>query len=162
VSVNITDQLFDRVAKSRPVPKGGAAPALQVAIVACMDARIDPVEIFGLESGDAHVIRNAGGIVTDDVVRSLAVSQHRLGTRAIMVIQHDDCGMQKVTETEFTAQMEGHAGVTPTWSVGAFEDVEQSVRRSVARLRDCSYLAAREEVRGFVFDVRNGELREVV
>jgi carbonic anhydrase len=159
--VNVTDQLVQRVAQNRPVPKGGASPALHVAIVACMDARIDPVEIFGFESGDAHVIRNAGGIVTDDVVRSLAVSQHRLGTRAIMVIQHDDCGMQKVTENEFTAQMEEHAGVTPTWPVGAFEDVEESVRRSLARLRDCSFLAARDDVRGFVFDVRNGELCEV-
>jgi carbonic anhydrase len=159
--VTITDQLVARVAENRPVPQGGASPRLKVAVVACMDARIDPVEIFGFQSGDAHVIRNAGGIVTDDVVRSLSVSQHRLGTEAIMVIQHDDCGMQKVTEREFTAQMEQHAGVTPTWSVGAFEDVEESVRRSLARLRDCSYLAARNEIRGFVFDVRNGELREV-
>jgi carbonic anhydrase len=159
--VNVTDQLVARVAKNRPVPKGGAAPALEVTVITCMDSRIDPVEIFGFESGDAHVLRNAGGIVTDDVVRSLAVSQHRLGTRAIMVIQHDDCGMQKVTENEFTQQMEEFAGVTPTWFVGAFEDVEQSVRRSVARLRDCSFLANRDDIRGFVFDVRNGELREV-
>ncbi len=157
----ITDDLVERVHRSRPVPTGAAAPRLGVAVVTCMDARIDPVEIFELTSGDAHVMRNAGGIVTDDVVRSLAVSQHRLGTRAILVIQHDDCGMQKVTEQEFTAQMEDHAGVTPMWPVGAFEDVEESVRRSVARLRDCSFLAARDEIRGFVFDVRNGEIREV-
>lgn len=159
--MKITDELVAHVAQHRPVPKGGAAPRLKVCVITCMDARIDPVELFGFQSGDAHVIRNAGGLVTDDMIRSLSVSQHSLGTRAVMVVQQDECGMQKVTEGEFAAKIEEHAGVTPTWAVGAFEDVEESVRRSVARLRNCPYLVARDEIRGFVFDVRNGELREV-
>jgi carbonic anhydrase len=161
MTMTITDELVERVASSRPVPQGSAFPRLEVAVLTCMDARIHPTEIFGFRDGDAHIIRNGGGIVTDDVIRTLAVSQHRLGTKAIMVIQHDDCGMQKVTEQEFTAQMEAHAGVTPTWSVGAFDEVEESVRRSLARLRECSFLAARDDIRGFVFDVSNGTLREV-
>ena len=159
--MKITEELVDRVRRSRPIPEGGAEPRLGVAVVACMDARIDPVEIFELHSGDAHVIRNAGGIVTDDVVRSLAVSQHRLNTRAVLVIQHADCGMQKVTEEEFTEQVSAHAGSAPPWKVGAFDDVEESVRTSVARLRDCPFLFARDEIRGFVFDVATGDLIEV-
>jgi carbonic anhydrase len=159
--VNITDDLVARVARNRPVPKGQAEPRLRVVIVTCMDARIDPVELFELQSGDAHVLRNAGGLVTDDVIRSLAVSQHRLGTRAIMVIQHADCGMQKVTEEEFTEQMAAHAGTTPPWRIGAFDDVEASVRRSVQRLRESPFLFISDEVRGFVFDESNAELREV-
>ena len=161
MGVNITDDLVARVERVRPVPEGQAEPRLRVAIVACMDARINPVELFELQSGDAHVIRNAGGLVTDDVIRSLAVSQHRLGTQAVMVIQHADCGMGKVTEEEFTAQMTAHAGTVPAWKVGAFSDVEASVRASVARLHECPFLNAREEIRGFVFDESNGELREV-
>ncbi|HVF33185.1 MAG TPA: carbonic anhydrase [Acidimicrobiales bacterium] len=159
--MNITDELVARVARTRPVPEGQAQPRLGVAVVACMDSRINPVEIFGLRGGDAHVIRNAGGLVTDDVIRSLAVSQHRLGTRAVMVIQHADCGMQKVTEEEFAEQVAAHAGSAPSWAVGAFRDVEASVRRSVQRLVDCPFLLARDEIRGFVFDESNGDLREV-
>ena len=159
--MHITDDLVARIARNRPIPEGQAEPRLRVAIVACMDSRINPVDLFELRSGDAHVIRNAGGLVTDDVIRSLAVSQHRLGTEAIMVIQHADCGMSKVTEEEFTAQMAEHAGQTPTWSVGAFLDVDASVRASVARLRHCPFLRATEEIRGFVFVEATGELREV-
>jgi carbonic anhydrase len=159
--VKITDELVDRVARSRPIPEGSAEPRLRVAVVACMDARINPVELFDFRSGDAHVIRNAGGLVTDDVIRSLSVSQHRLGTEAIMVIQHADCGMEKVTEAEFTAQLAAHAGMEPTWKVGAFLDVEESVRGSMKRLRDSPFLLARDEIRGFVFEELTGELREV-
>ena len=159
--MKITDELVARVHRSRPIPEGQAEPRLGVAVVACMDSRINPVEIFDLRSGDAHVIRNAGGLVTDDVLRSLCVSQHRLGTRAIMVIQHADCGMEKVTEEEFTAQVAAHAGTTPSWKVGAFDDVEASVRTSVAKLVESPFLLATDEIRGFVFDESNGELREV-
>lgn len=159
--MNITDELVERINRSRPVPGGTAAPKLRVAIVACMDARINPNELFQLENGDAHLIRNAGGLVSDDVVRSLAVSQHRLGTRAIMVIQHADCGMQQVTEEEFTDQMAEFAGTTPTWKVGAFRDVDASVRSSLEVLRSCPFLFTGEDIRGFVFDEKTGELREV-
>lgn len=159
--MNITDELVERINRSRPVPGGTAAPKLRVAIVACMDARINPNELFQLENGDAHIIRNAGGLVSDDVVRSLAVSQHRLGTRAIMVIQHADCGMQQVTEEEFTDQMAEFSGRTPSWRVGAFRDVEFSVRNSLEALRTCPFLFTGEDIRGFVFDEKTGELREV-
>ena len=156
-----TDELVERISRTPRVPEGAAAPRLKVAIVACMDARINPVELFELESGDAHVIRNAGGLVSDDVIRSLAVSQHRLGTRAVMIIQHADCGMQKVTEEEFTSQMTEHAGMPPTWKVGAFDDVQSSVRTSLRRLRESPFLVAHDDIRGFVFDESTGTLREV-
>lgn len=159
--MNITDQLVDRLSRSPRVPEGQAAPRLRVALVTCMDARIDPAELFELENGDAHVIRNAGGLVSDDVIRSIAVSQHRLGTRAVMVIQHADCGMQRATEAELTAQMTEHAGMPPTWKVGAFDDVEASVRTSLRRLRESPFLVAHDEIRGFVFDESTGALREI-
>lgn len=159
--MNFTDELVDRISRTPRVPDGTAAPRLRVAIVACMDARINPAELFELESGDAHVIRNAGGLVSDDVIRSLAVSQHRLDTRGVMVIQHADCGMQKVTEEEFTAQMTDHAGMPPTWKVGAFADVEASVRTSLRRLRESPFLVAHDDIRGFVFEESTGALHEV-
>lgn len=160
--MNITDELVDRISRTPRIPEGPAAPRLRVAIVACMDARIDPVELFELENGDAHVIRNAGGLVNDDVIRSLVVSQHRLGTRAVMVIQHADCGMQKVTEDEFTTHMTDHAGMPPMWKVGAFDDVERSVRTSLRRLRESPFLVAHDDIRGFVFDESTGALHEVL
>lgn len=159
--MNITDELVERISRTPKVPEGAAAPRLRVAIVACMDARINPVELFELQSGDAHVIRNAGGLVSDDVIRSLAVSQHGLGTRAVMVIQHADCGMQKVTEQEFTAQLTDFAGMPPTWKVGAFDDVEASVRTSLRRLRESPFLIATDDIRGFVFDETTGGLTEI-
>ena len=159
--MNHTDDLVERVARLRPVPEGQARPRLGVAIVVCMDARIDPAALFELSGGDAHVIRNAGGLVTDDVIRSLAVSQHRLGTRSVMVIQHADCGMEKATEEELVAELTAHAGTAPSWKVGAFRGVDASVRASLERLRGCPFLLARDEIRGFVFVEDTGELREV-
>ena len=159
--MDITDDLVTRIASTRPVPGGQATPRLGVAIVICMDARLDPAALFDLQAGDAHVIRNAGGLVTDDVIRSLVVSQHKLGTRAVMVIQHADCGMKKVTDEEFREQMTAHAGSVPTWPLGAFTDDDESVRGSLQRLRDSAFLVTSDEIRGFVFDESTGELREV-
>jgi len=159
--VKITDELVDRVSRNPKVAEGTAPPRLQVALVVCMDARIDPMELFELQKGDAHVIRNAGGLVSDDVIRSVAVSQHALGTRSVMVIQHADCGMQKATEQELTAKLTEFAGMPPTWRVGAFDDLHASVRTSLRRLRESPFLIATDDIRGFVFDEQTGGLTEV-
>lgn len=136
-------------------------PRKRVAIVACMDARLDPVRIFGLEAGDAHVIANAGGAVTDDVIRSLAISQHRLGTEEIILLHHSECGMLGFTSDEFVGELELATGIRPTWAVEAFSDVEEDVRQSMARIGVSPFVPRKESVRGFVFDVRTGTLREV-
>ncbi len=138
-----------------------AAPARGLAVVCCMDARIRVHRMLGLHEGDAHVIRNAGGVVTDDTIRSLAISQRKLGTRAVMVIQHTKCGMQGLDAREFRQELARDVGEEPEWNVGAFDDLYGSVRDSVARLRESAYLVARDNVRGFVYDVEDGSLREV-
>ena len=125
-----------------------------------MDARVDPARLLGLEEGDAHVIRNAGGVASDDAIRSLAISQRRLGTTEIVVIQHTDCGMESLSEDELSRELERDAGEPPPWPLHAFEDVEQSVRDSVRRIRETPFVPG-TEVRGFVYDVRTGELSEV-
>jgi carbonic anhydrase len=137
------------------------APRLGVAIVTCMDARIDPARALGLEPGDAHVIRNAGGLVTDDVIRSLAISQHELGTREVLVIQHTRCGLLGLDDAELAQRLEAAAGSAPAWSGGGFDDLEASVRDGVARIRGCPFLPHRERVRGFVYEVETGAVREV-
>ena len=129
-------------------------------MLACMDARLDPARILGLQEGDAHVLRNAGGVVTDDAIRSLAISQHLLGTHDVVVIQHTDCGMQDVEDDEFLATLERDAGEPPPWPVGGFDDLDDSVRDSVRRIAESPFLPNRS-VRGFVYDVHTGELREV-
>ena len=139
-----------------------APPRKGLAIVSCMDARIRVHAILGLAEGDAHVIRNAGGLVTDDTVRSLAISQRRLGTRTVMVIQHTRCGMNGLDEDELREELRRDAGQAPDWPIGAFPDLEQSVRDSVERLRACEYLVHRDAVRGFIYDVESGRLREVL
>ncbi|SFP53309.1 carbonic anhydrase [Amycolatopsis arida] len=138
-----------------------AEPALHVAILTCMDARILVPEAFGLRAGEAHVLRNAGGVVTDDVIRSLALSQRKLGTREVMVVQHTGCGVNTVTEDGFKDELESACGVRPTWSIEAFRDVHDSVRRSMARVRRSPYLPHTEHVRGFVYDIHVGTLSEV-
>jgi carbonic anhydrase len=138
-----------------------AAPQRKVAIVSCMDARIDPVAILGLDNGAAHVIRNAGGIVTDDVVRSLALSQVALGTREVMVIQHTRCGLHGIDEDEMKARMRAEAGAAPDGPLGAFADLDERVRASVTTLRESGCLMSEDHVRGFVYDVETGQLREV-
>jgi carbonic anhydrase len=138
-----------------------AAPARKIAVVTCMDARIDAHRILGLGPGDAHVIRNAGGVVTDDAIRSLAISQRLLGTEEILVIQHTDCGMLKFSGEEFKQEIEAETGLRPTWAVEAFKDLDAEVRQSMARVRASPFVPHRGSVRGFVYDVSSGRLREV-
>ena len=135
-------------------------PAKNIAIVSCMDARLAPERILGLEQGDAHVIRNAGGVITDEEIRSLSISQHLLGTTEIMLIQHTDCGMQKITDEEFAERMERETGERPPWSAHAFDDLDESVRESKRRVEASPFIPSKN-VRGFVYDVDSGELREL-
>jgi carbonic anhydrase len=135
-------------------------PRRKVAVLSCMDTRIDLFPMLGLERGDAHIIRNAGGLVTDDAMRSLAASQRLLGTEEIVVVMHDGCGLNGASEDEF-AQALADDGVLPTWRLGAFDDVEATLRASLTRLRTSSELPARDQIRGFVFDPETGTLREV-
>jgi carbonic anhydrase len=137
-------------------------PAAGVAIVACMDSRIDLFGLLGLPVGDAHVIRNAGGIVTDDVIRSLLISQRLLGTTEVMLIHHTDCGLLTFHDDELAAQVEADTGVRPPFALGAFADVDDSVRESINRVRTSPLLPARNAVRGFVYEVESGRLRGVV
>jgi carbonic anhydrase len=136
-------------------------PSRRLAIVTCMDSRLDVFAALGLGDGEAHVLRNAGGIVTDDTIRSLAISQRRLGTREVMLIHHTDCGMEKLTDDGFRAELEEAAGVAPDFAIESFDDVEEAVRRSILRVRDSPFIPHREAVRGFVYDVDTHRLREV-
>jgi carbonic anhydrase len=136
------------------------APARKTAVVACMDSRMPLFGMLGLEIGDAHVIRNAGGVVTEDTLRSLAISQHLLGTREVILVHHTDCGMQKSTDEDFAALVERTTGHRPPWPARAFIDVDQDVRESIRLVRDSPYLLS-TEVRGTVYDVASGRLREV-
>ena len=138
-----------------------AAPSRRVAVLACMDARLIPTRVLGLNEGEAHVLRNAGGVVTDDAIRSLALSQHLLGTKEILLLHHTECGMLTVTDEEFATRMEEDAGQKPRWSAEAFSDLEQDVRDSIARLEASPFIANKDSIRGFVYDVKTGELREV-
>ncbi len=141
-------------------PGMGAAPVLRVAVVACMDARIDLHAALGLRLGDCHTVRNAGGVVTDDTIRSLTISQRALGTRSVVLVHHTDCGMQMLTE-DFRSDLEREVGQRPTWAVEAFTDADQDVRQSIARVRTSPFLPHTDDVRGFVFDVHTGKLREI-
>jgi len=136
-------------------------PGKKVAVVACMDARLNPYGLLGLEEGDAHVIRNAGGVITDDEIRSLAISQNLLGTEEIVLIHHTDCGMLTFTDEEFAAKLEDETGSKPDWSAEAFSDLDENVRKSVALIKDSPFIPKKDSVRGFVYDVESGGLREV-
>ena len=136
-------------------------PAKKVAIVACMDARLNPYPILGLSIGDAHVIRNAGGVITDDEIRSLAISQHLLGTEEIMLIHHTDCGMLTFSDSEFEQMLAKEAGRRPEWRPRSFPDLEGSVRDSIQRIRESPFIPRKDEVRGFIYDVKTGRLDEV-
>ena len=136
-------------------------PARKIAIVACMDARLNPYPILGLELGDAHVIRNAGGVITDDEIRSLAISQHLLGTEEIMLIHHTDCGMLTFNDQEFASKLEEETGQRPHWNAQSFPDLDQDVRDSIQRIKDSPFIPRTDSVRGFVYAVETGELREV-
>ena len=137
------------------------APRRHLAVVACMDSRMDIFEMLGLHHGDAHVIRNAGGVVTDDVVRSLVLSQRLLGTREILLIHHTDCGLQKVSEDEFKRELEAECGIKPWWALESFLDPYEDVRQSISRLVHSPFITHKEHIRGFVYDVNNGTLNEV-
>jgi len=137
-----------------------SAPRRKLAVVACMDARLDLFGVLGLEIGDAHLLRNAGGLVTDDTVRSLVLSQTALGTRQIVLVHHTDCGMQKLDDQSLLDDLERRTGQRPGWAPGAFRDPYEDVRVSLERLRDCPWLLS-HDARGFVFDVGTGELAEV-
>jgi carbonic anhydrase len=139
----------------------GMPPTRQVAVIACMDARIDVYAVLGLAEGEAHVIRNAGGVVTDDQIRSLAISQRLLGTKEVVLIHHTDCGMLTFTDDEFKHGIELEVGIKPPWSAESFTDLDADVRQSISRIKASLFLPHTDKVRGFVFDVATGRLREV-
>ncbi|WP_181784789.1 beta-class carbonic anhydrase [Pseudonocardia pini] len=162
--MSVTDELLannSRYAESfggqLPLP-----PAKKVAVVACMDARLDVYRILGLQEGEAHVIRNAGGVVTDDEIRSLAISQRLLGTEEIILIHHTDCGMLTFTDDQFKQSIQDDTGIKPQWSAEAFPDLDGDVRQSIARIKANPFVPRKDSVRGFVFDVATGKLNEVV
>jgi carbonic anhydrase len=136
-------------------------PAKKVAVVACMDARLNPYGILGLSEGDAHVIRNAGGVVTDEEIRSLAISQHLLGTEEIMLIHHSDCGMLTFKDDDFRREVHADTGIRPEWAAEAFDDLDEDVRQSIARIKASPFIPKKDTVRGFVYEVETGKLREV-
>jgi carbonic anhydrase len=143
---------------SGPLPM---PPSTGVAVVACMDARLNVYAILGLKEGEAHVIRNAGGVVTDDEIRSLAISQRLLGTSEVILIHHTDCGMLTFTDDAFKAGIEKETGIKPAWSAEAFADLDDDVRQSIRRIKASPFVPHTDSVRGFVFDVASGKLREV-
>ncbi len=136
-------------------------PGKKVAVVACMDARLNVYGALGLREGDAHVIRNAGGVVTDDEIRSLVISQRLLGTEEIILIHHTDCGMLTFTDDEFKRTIQDEVGIKPEWAAEAFSDVDEDVRQSIARIKASPFIPHTDSVRGFVYDVTTGTLREV-
>jgi carbonic anhydrase len=135
-------------------------PGRKLAVVACMDARLIPTKVLGLQEGDAHVIRNAGGVVTDDTIRSLAISQHKLGTEEIVLIHHTDCGMLTFKDDDFREELQDETGVKPSWAAESFSDVDRDVRQSIERIRKSPFVP-KKNVRGFVYEVETGKLREV-
>jgi carbonic anhydrase len=162
--MSITDELLrnnERYAEA--FDKGGlpAPPAKRLAVVACMDARLDVFGMLGLKEGDAHVIRNAGGVVTEDVVRSLTISQCLLGTREVILVHHTDCGMLTSTAGELEARIQAEVDIEPGFALGSFTDLEEDVRRSIIRVRASPFVPHKESVRGFVYEVESGRLREV-
>jgi carbonic anhydrase len=162
--MSVTDDLLQRNAGyAERFDQAGLAkaPGRQLAVVACMDARLNVYDLLGIELGDAHVIRNAGGIVGDEEIRSLAISQRKLGTREIVLIHHTDCGMQGLDDEEFALELERDTGERPPWRAGGFADLEQDVRESIVRIRESPFLPHKDSVRGFVYDVATGRLAEV-
>jgi carbonic anhydrase len=136
-------------------------PASKVAVLACMDARVNPYGILGLHEGDAHVIRNAGGVVTDDEIRSLAISQRLLGTEEIILIHHTDCGMLTFTDDDFKRSIQDDVGIKPDWAAEAFPDLDEDVRQSIERIKASPFIPRKDSIRGFVYEVETGRLREV-
>jgi carbonic anhydrase len=162
--MSVTDELLQNAEKyaadfdrgSLPLP-----PAKRVAIVACMDARLNPYGLLGLSEGDAHVIRNAGGVITDDEIRSLSISQRLLGTEEIILIHHTDCGMLTFSDDDFRNDLQKEIGIKPEWAAEAFQDLEEDVRQSIARIKASPFIPRKDAVRGFIYDVAKGTLDEV-
>jgi carbonic anhydrase len=162
--MSVTDELLKNAeAYAASFDKGDLPlpPARRIAIVACMDARLNPYGLLGLQEGDAHLIRNAGGVVTDDEIRSLSISQLLLGTEEIVLIHHTDCGMLTFTDDEFKRSVQDEVGIKPEWAAEAFPDVDEDVRQSLARIRASPFIPRQDSVRGFVYQVEDGRLREV-
>ena len=161
--MSVTDELLANNQRYAETHKGPLPlpPARGVAVIACMDARLNVYAALGLAEGDAHVIRNAGGVVTDDEIRSLAISQRLLGTREVILIHHTDCGMLTFTDDDFKAAIQADTGIKPPWAAEAFSDLDADVRQSMARIKVSPFVPHTDQVRGFVFDVGTGRLREV-
>ena len=162
--MSVTDEMLanaERYARTFDKAHLAMPPAKKVAVVACMDARLIPTRVLGLDEGDAHVIRNAGGVVTEDVIRSLAISQRLLGTREIILIHHTDCGMLTFTDDEFKRSLQDETGIKPAWAVEAFSDLDEDVRQSIARIKASPFIPYKDAVRGFVYSVEKGNLTEV-
>ncbi|MGH2918757.1 MAG: beta-class carbonic anhydrase [Solirubrobacteraceae bacterium] len=162
--MSTTDELVENAgAYAASFDKGDLPlpPARKLAVVACMDARLNPYGLLGLQEGDAHVIRNAGGVVTDDEIRSLAISQRLLGTEEIILIHHTDCGMLTFTDDEFKRSVQDDVGIKPEWAVETFPDLDEDVRQSIARIKASPFIPNKDSVRGFVYEVETGKLREV-
>jgi carbonic anhydrase len=161
--MSVTDELLENNARyaesfTGPLP---LPPARQLAVLACMDARLDVYRILGLQEGESHVIRNAGGVVTDDEIRSLAISQRLLGTEEIILIHHTDCGMLTFTDDGFKRGIQDEIGIKPEWAAESFSDLDEDVRQSVARIKASPFVPHKDSIRGFVFDVATGKLNEV-
>jgi carbonic anhydrase len=162
--MSVTDDLLanaERYAASFDKGDLPLPPAKKVAVLACMDARLIPTRVLGLEEGDAHVIRNAGGVVTDDEIRSLAISQRLLGTEEIILIHHTDCGMLTFSDDDFKDSIQEETGIKPEWAAEAFRDLDENVRQSIARIKASPFIPRKDGVRGFVYEVETGKLREV-
>ena len=163
--MSATDRLIEANRRfATTFDRGGleAAPAMGVAVVACMDARLDVYRLLGLREGDAHVIRNAGAVVTEEVIRSLAISQHELGTTEVILIGHTKCGLEGLDRDEFAERLERETHAPRDWTIGAFDDVHQSVANSIAQIEASPFLSLAKSVRGFVYDVNTGTLNEVI
>ncbi|MFA9272022.1 MAG: beta-class carbonic anhydrase [Baekduiaceae bacterium] len=163
--MSVTDELLANAEQYAATFEKGdlpLPPARKIAILACMDARLNPYGLLGLSEGDAHVIRNAGGVVTDDEIRSLSISQRLLGTEEIVLIHHTDCGMLTFTDDEFKRSIQDETGIKPEWAAEAFPDIDEDVRQSLARIKASPFIPRKESVRGFVYEVETGKLREVV
>jgi carbonic anhydrase len=162
--MGVIDELIRNASSYRDSFESGdlpLPPAKKVAIVACMDARLNPYGLLGLHEGDAHVIRNAGGVITDDEIRSLAISQRLLGTEEIMLIHHTDCGMLTFGDDDFRRQVQEETGIKPEWPAETFSDLDEDVRQSIARIKASPFVPNKDNVRGFVYEIETGNLREV-
>jgi carbonic anhydrase len=162
--MSVTDELLanaERYAEGFGLGDLPMPPGKRVAVVACMDARLNPYGLLGLKEGDAHVIRNAGGVVTEDEIRSLAISQRLLGTEEVILIHHTDCGMLTFRDDDFRRQIQEETGIKPAWAAEAFDDLEADVRQSIARIKASPFVPKKDSVRGFVYDVKTGRLSEV-